>query len=195
MRQHLHRFQWFYFTFLAIIFVGLSLYYVVRIGYYPVVVVNGNLILARDFSDEYAAAYYYYARSADPKEVDVRSNNFQKELRRAVMQELIEKSLVHAGLESKIGDQAEALVSGKIGEQNLDPQKLEEAARLLYGMTAKDLLRLVLVPRAEREILEADLISENKKIDQWLSSAGKTAKVFIITPEFYWEQGVVKSRD
>jgi len=194
MREHIHKFQWFYFTFLAIIFGSLGFYYIVKAGFYPIVIVGNDWVFAGEFNATYAAAYYYYARSTDPKEVDVRSAEFRSDLRRAVLQEIIEKALVRSGLNSRIGDEAKALVSEKIGGQNLDSQKMKEAAELLYGMTDADFLRLVLVPRAEREVLEARLRLENKKFDAWLSESAKSAKVFIVTPEFYWENGNVKIR-
>lgn len=196
MREHIHKFQWYYMTFLAIIFAGLGFYYIVQAGYYPVAVVGGDIILAGELREEYSAALYYYANSPfTGQRPDVTGGDFQKELRRAVLQELIEKSLVVKGLAARAGDEAENLVDRKIQEQNIDVQTLGDAARALYGITAADFVRLALVPRAQREVLESRLFLENKKLDDWLKEAAESATVFIITPEFYWKDGMVALRN
>lgn len=195
MREHIHKFQWYYLTFLAIIFAGLGFYYIVQAGYYPIAIVNGDVILAGEMKEEYSAALYYYANSPlTGQRPDVTGGDFQKELRRAVMQELIEKSLVIKGLTDRAGGEADDLVDRKIQEQNIDAQTLDSAARALYGITAADFMRLALIPRAQREVLESRLFLEDKKLDDWLKESAESAKVFIITPEFYWDNGAVKNR-
>lgn len=195
MKEHYHKFQWFYMTFLAIIFSGLSAYYVIHLGYYPVAIVNYNLISARSLSDEYAVAYRYYAKVlGENSDVDLNSNELKKELRRATLNDLIEKSLIYQELKSKVGKELAYLIEGKINLEGINKEKLEEAASVLYGLSLADFKEMVLVPKAQKEILEGRLFLEKKTYDEWLSGASGNAKVFILTPEFYWDKNKVVLR-
>ena len=178
------------------IFCGLAAYYVVRLGYYPVAIVNSSLITARSLNSEYLVAYQYYSRVlADKKEFDVQSLDFQKELRRAALNDLIENHLVYEELKVKIGNDLEGVVEGRIEISEADRLNLEEAAQVLYGLSLTNFKEIILVPRARREILEGRLSSEKKSLDGWLADASQSAKVFILTPEFFWDKNKVAVRD
>ncbi len=189
--------QRYFTTFLLILFVGLGAYYLVHYGYYPVAVVNSQIITANRFEIEYAVAYNYYVRALSvSNDTDPRTREFKKELRRAVLDNLLEQALVRQDLSSRVGKDLNKIVQGKIlNSQKIDPKTLEETARVIYGLDLSEFESLVLVPQAQKEILQGRLFLEKKEYDQWLQEAKKNAKVFIITPEFYWQDGVVRLRD
>ncbi len=189
--------QRYFTTFLLILFVGLGAYYLVHYGYYPVAVVNSQIITANRFEIEYAVAYNYYVRALSvSKDTDPRTREFKKELRRAVLDNLLEQALVRQDLSSRVGKELNQIVQGKIlNSQKLDPKTLEETARVIYGLDLSEFESLVLVPQAQKEILQGRLFLEKKEYDQWLQDAKKNAKVFIVTPEFYWQDLTVKLRD
>ena len=187
-----------YFTvFLVILFVGLGAYYLVHFGYYPVAAVNRSLITANRFETEYAVAYHYYERAlSNSVDADPRSRDFKKELRRAVMENLIEQTLIREDLVVRIGKDLPTIVDGKIfNAQKRDLKTAEETAKVLYGLTLAEFESLVLVPQAQKEILQGRLFLEKQDYETWLREAKKNAKVFIVTPEFYWQDLSVKLRD
>lgn len=189
--------QKFFTTFLVILFVGLGAYYLIHFGYYPVAVANGSIITANKFETEYAVAYHYYSNAlADSKETDPRSLGFKKELRRAVMENLIEQALIAQDLAQRVGKDLPGIVANKIlSVQKTDQQTIEKTAKALYGLNLADFKSLVLAPQAQKEILQGRLFLEKQDYEKWLQEAKKNAKVFIITPEFYWQDLSVKSRD
>lgn len=187
-----------YFTgFLVIIFFGLGAYYLVHFGYYPVAVVGAKIITANRLDVEYAVAHNYYVRAlSGSDETDPESREFKRELRRAVMENLIEQSLIQQDLAQRLGKDLASVIDGKLlGIQQKDPKILEETARLLYGIDLSDFTSLVLVPQAHKEILQGRLFLEKVKYEEWLRNAKKDAKIFIITPEFYWQDDAVRLRD
>src|SRR3989344_8949086 len=127
MREHIHKFQWYYLTFLAIVFVGLGFYYLVHFGFYPLAIVNGHLVSARAFNNEFLVAYQYYSRVL-AEQMDVNGKEFRGELRRATLAGLIQKSLISAELKEKIGSDLNAIVENKIGAEGADTRALEQAA-------------------------------------------------------------------
>ncbi len=187
MKEHIHKFQWFYLTFLLAVFIGVGFYYFIHLGHYPIATVNGKWIAAKDFNNEYSVAFQYYAKTlAKQKQIDLRSADFQKELRRAALNDLIDKSLINAELKQRTGSDFDSILDNKIGEQKMDSKALADAARLLYGMNVDDFKVLVLIPQAEKELLDGRLFLEQRKLDEWLADAEKMAHVIILTPEFGW---------
>lgn len=189
--------QRYFTTFLVILFVGLGAYYLVHFGYYPVAVVNRSLITANSFETEYAVAYHYYVKAlANSEDTDPRTRDFKRELRRAVMENLIEHSLINDDLTVRVGGELSEIVENKIASaQKTDMKTIEETAQILYGLTLAEFKSLVLVPQAQKEILQGRLFLEKKEYANWLQEARKKAKVFIVTPEFYWHDSAVKLRD
>ena len=189
--------QRFFTVFLVILFVGLGSYYLVHFGYYPLAVVDRSLITANRFETEYAVAYYYYLRAlANSEDTDPRSREFKKELRRAVLEDLVDQALINRDLTTRVGKELPEIVENKIiSAQRADLKTIEETAKMLYGLSLADFKSLVLVPQAQKEILQGRLFLEKQDYEAWLREAKKNAKVFIVTPEFYWEDSSVKSRD
>lgn len=196
MIAHYHKFQWFYLTFLTVVFVSLGAYYLVHLGYYPVAIINSQWITARELNDEYAVAYRYYTGAAllSGKGIDVESRDFKKEIRRTTLNDLVEKIFIRQELKKRVGKDLSGILESKINASADDAKNLEEAAKLLYGLDLADFREMVLVPIAEREILEGRLFLEKKDLNSWLLEEEKNAKVFIITPEFYWDSNKVVLR-
>ncbi len=189
--------QRYFTTFLLILFVGLGAYYLIHFGYYPVAIVNHAVVTANNFENEYAVAYHYYSQAlADSQDTDVRSLDFKKELRRAVMENMVVQALISQDLVERVGKDLPGIVENKIlSAQKSDTKTIAETAKVLYGLNLADFKSLVLVPQAQKEILQGRLFLEKKDYEKWLQEAKKNAKVFIVTPEFYWQDLSVKSRD
>lgn len=185
----------YYIGFLVIISLGLGAYYIVHAGHYPVAVVNGSIISQHALTEEYAAAFQYYSRVlAKEKQVDFGSTGFQKELRRAALNDLIEKSLITGELKKRIGGALDVAVQTKINDAKLDEKQLVESAQTLYGLNLADFKNLVLIPAAEKDLLQRQLSLENKKLEDWLAAATAAARVTLLTSEFSWATNKVISR-
>ena len=186
--------------FLAIIFVGIVSYYFIHFGHYPVAIVNGKFITAKALNEEYLVAFQYYVRTLanlgqeNDDYVDPNSPVVHKELRRAAMHDLIDKALVTEELKKRIGKDVDSAVDNRISAVNADNKEVAEAAKLLYGLDIESFKSMVLVPQAEKELLEGSLYLEQKKFVDWLKQAETDARVTILTPEFAWDTNKVVVR-
>ncbi len=178
-----------------ILIIGIGVYFVIS-GSYPVAFVGLKAIKARYFEKDYAAAVHYYQSafkiySEDIAELD--SKESRLEIRRAVLDKLIENKLVRENLEKSIG-------AGKLGE--MANKKIEESinkrtdikkgVEFVYGLSFADFKRIILAPQAEREILEGRLFLSGGKIGEWLKRAKSEARVIILIPGFDWNgEGVI----
>ena len=83
-------------------------------------------------------------------------------------------------------------MENKIREALKDPD-FPSAALTLYGLTSEGARRYLLVPQAEREILEGRLFLEQQELDAWLLAAKQAARVTLLIPGFSWNNGGVVS--
>ena len=107
------------------------------------------------------------------------------ELQLAVINGLVEKVLISNGAKFETGGDFDYLISNKLEKFSGDLQ-LGRAAETLYGLTAKELERDLLVTQAEREILAGRIFLRGEKIEDWLSDAKAAARVIIFSPSFKW---------
>lgn len=189
-------FQHFFTLFLVIIFFSLGLYYFVHFGYYPVAIVNTDIISAKELFEEHAVAHrYYLGVLGKNREADLNSEEVAKELRRAALNNLIEQSLIHKELKRRVGRDLDSLIANKINISEERQDKIEEAAKAIYGIDFANFKQLILVPQAKKEILEGRLFLEKEDLAKWLENEYKNSKVFILTPEFYWASNRVELRE
>lgn len=182
------KFKRFTVTFLSLISGGLVIYFIASQGWYPVAVVNGKFITERNVRKEYSAAARYYAEAFDIKQ---EAGVFRKEIRRAVLDKLIENVLIYNELKRKLGSDMTSAVSTKLQNLNLDEAKVGEATAVLYGLTFQEFKDIILIPQATREILEVYLSEEKKDIGEWLKDARAGASVTLIAREFSWKDSQV----
>lgn len=178
---------------LSLAVVGAAAAYAVLRGAYPVVLVNGTTISNEMYGSKYSAALSYY-RSALATYADAAAFGAaeRRELRRAVLEGLVEEALVHEELLRREPKELGAVVENKIREALKDPD-FPSAARTLYGLTSEGARRYLLVPQAEREILEGRLFLEQQELDAWLLAAKQAARVTLLIPGFSWNNGGVVS--
>src|SRR3989338_9610853 len=92
--------------FLVIILFGLGSYYLVRAGYYPLVLVNSTVILANEFRNNYNAAAVYYQNifnTYSPENLKkINIPEFLDELRRATLDKMVENVLIYSELNREI---------------------------------------------------------------------------------------------
>lgn len=179
--MHKHHF---YFGLVFLVLCGVAVFSVAEGGFYPIAVVNGKLILARDFDKMAESAEFFYARVLDTynkKKVDEEeSGNLRRDVERATLERLIEGVLITAELKNQLASRAGDLVDKKL--QAVENQNLEGAARDLYGLSIADFREMVLYPEAEKEVLTDVLSSENKSFEKWLEEAKSEASTIVLLP-------------
>jgi hypothetical protein len=175
---------------IALVVCGGAAAFMISAGYYPIAFVGNRPLLARDFWRNYRAAATYYENfartySASSTDIGYVVQATQTELERSVLEALIERRLVHVEAENEIGGNLQGLIEERIGKFENDGE-LQKAASAVYGLSAADFRREVLVPQAEREILTGQLFLKGEKIDNWLEKAKGSSNVVIFSPDFKW---------
>ncbi|HDH31221.1 MAG TPA: hypothetical protein ENH26_00380 [Candidatus Wolfebacteria bacterium] len=175
---------------LIIILFGSGLYFIFSDSY-PVVLVNYRIISARDFEKDYTVAIHYYqslfkAYAEDPTELN--SKEIKLEIRQVTLDKLIENQLIHKKLKELIGaNDLQNMVDNKIKEIIKKSSNIQKGVELVYGLSLADFKERILIPQAEREILEGQLFFNGEKIDEWLKEIKSVAKVIVLIPGFAWD--------
>ncbi len=164
------------------VFCGVAVFSVTEGGLYPVAVVNGGFIMARDFDKMAQSAEFFYSRALDTynkgKVEGEQSENLRREVEKATLDKLIERKLIAVELKSRLAERAEVSVDKKL--LTVENQNLEGAARDLYGLSIADFREMVLRPEAEREVLRDIFRSENVSFESWLEAAKSGASTIVL---------------
>ncbi len=169
----------------------IALAVLVAAGRYPVMVVNGKLITAARFEKNYASAAILHnnqlkINAESPEALEVLKRVTPAELGAEVLDTLVVAALVERGASREAGGDLRALVETKVSEFANDPQ-VQSGVQTLYGMGYADFRSEVLVPAAERDILEGRLYLRGQSYDDWLASERKAASVYVLSSRFRWD--------
>lgn len=177
--------------------VGLGGYVVVRNGFYPMAVVDFDVVFARRMREDLSAAYSYFRNALLVYGSDVQvleTSQSKKEIARAVLDKLITDVLIDRELKHRLKDSELSAIAEKniqgVVEKNKD---IGEAAKKLYGLEFSDFKRLVLAPQARREILEGRMLLNKENFEEWLKDTKTKARVIILYPNLKWENQEVKT--
>ena len=176
--------------------VGAAVFYSAKTGMYPVAIVNGKIILARELKGISAAAYNFYARASETyggrKLEEADTYKLSAEIGRAALDKLVEHELISGELRRRLPKTYAASV-----ERKLELSKrlnLQAAASGIYGLKMDDFVGSVLEPQAAQEVLSDDLKSHGGDFNVWLQEAKKQAKVIIFSASYKWVNGSVEAR-
>ncbi len=169
--------MWKYFAaFLIMILIGWGSYFTVSKGFYPAAIVNYKIISARDLKSSYQSALGYYNKIKKP-EVD--NQTFEKEIRRATLDKLIENQLLYEDInKNDIESQLAALI-----QQN---PNLEKGVLVTYGVTWQVFQDLILRPQVAMEIIQKNLQSKNENLDNWLKNKKSSASIWVLASGLKW---------
>jgi len=186
------QFRGFLLTFLSIISGALILYFILSRGWYPVAIINGKFLSEQVLQKESdAALQYHLATSGEKRPLP---ENFSQELRKNILDSLIEHRLIYGSLKSQLGNSFGERVSQKLTNLKIDRNKTEEAASLLYGLTFEEFENIVLIPQAAKEILGEQVTSNQENVQDWIKKSRANASVIILDLDFAWEDGRVMLR-
>ena len=166
--------------FIAIVLAAALFYFAVYFNLYPVLKVNGDFVLAKDYYARLSGFEFY--RRATGEEAD------ENIISRGVILSLIIDKMVSEELSQRqVGsDEAEKRVLDAVAS---DLTNLENAARKLYGWNIKEFERFSLLPQARRDVLAEKLALEGFDMSEWLSRKALEAEVKIYFLPYYWELG------
>ena len=167
--------------FLLMVSLAWGSYGLIGAGTYPVALVNNKVVWGKEFKTTHQSALNFYGKLKNP---DVDQPTFEKEIRRATLDKLIESRLIFEEVgRAEIDNQLANLVS-----QN---PNLEKGAVLTYGIPWVDFKNLVLRPQIALEILQKDLQDKNKNFDEWLKNKRISASVWIFVGGLDWQDSQV----
>ncbi len=156
-------------------------------GTYPIAIVNGRVITARQFRIASAGASTYYQNVltsyGQGKEIPKRMH--QAELEAGTLTDLIENELIAEKLNTDLGKELPYLLSDKLGAVDNSPDLKKVAATL--GMRWDDFKRDILISQAMRDILSEHLFLKKEKADDWLEGAKKSASIILFSLKFSWD--------
>lgn len=185
MAVHKHNF---YLGLILLVSLGISVFFVTRLGLYPIAMVNWQPILAKDFKVMVDSAFGFYLRAIDTykKETltDADAAKLYAEVQRATLDKLIEERILENELDRRFGSGGfDAIDKKLLGVEN---KKLGSAASALYGLTDEQFKKMVLEPQARREVLSEDFKKQNQDFTAWLREEKREANVYVLLPGFIW---------
>ena len=173
---------------------------------YPVVLVNWRPISLKSFKKDASIAINYYQKALETYDKNqaavMNSKEVKQEIERAVLDKLIEDSLIQRELEKRLkNNELEKMVNDKI-EGTLGGKDIGKEVETLYGVSLDEFKERFLKPQARREILESRLQLENQELsakggsasggNNWLKEIKLKTKVMIFLPGFEWNgEGVI----
>jgi hypothetical protein len=186
-----------YIILIAIVFLGFGALNMIRSGWYPIALVNSQLVWGSEVEKEYNSALKYYSQilhTYKGEEVSKKQiKKIKKDIKQATLDKVIEKIIIADNINELMGDKKQELVAAKVKKYLQDP-KLKAAASALFNLDFNDFKDVILIPQAERELIEERFSSENRDFNSWLKNQKKEAKVHIFTKEFSWTESGIKRK-
>ncbi len=195
-----------YIVFFVIIGLGTAAVSFVSAGYYPIAVVNGNIITASTFTNNYDVVSTYYnnlLKAYRTASSTVQSDSGQasstlpaltpSQIQKSVLSGMIENILIENGARKEMGNDLNRLVDEKVSQASEGPD-IAKAVKTLYGLSMDDFKNKILVPQAERDILTGSLFLKGQKIEDWLTAEKKSSTVIILSGKLYWNGNDVASK-
>ena len=165
-------------------------------GYWPIVFVNNHPIFYKEFKPAYEIVYLFYrndVQAFNQNPALLESPEMKEELKRATVQSLIEKKIIEIELAKEIKpDDLKKRVGEKINNINLTDQTFQKGVEALYKLSVDDFKNMVLIPKAQEEILGTILADKGVNLIDWMNKTQKEAKIFIFLSDLKWADNEVK---
>lgn len=149
--------------------------------------VNGAPIIMRDVDKNLQAVITFYTKTG------VRNSPItakdRKDLRRAMIEKLIENQLIETELTKHFSD-----YKTKVNEQidkslaDSEQKQIEENASSLYNFSLQELRDRLLKPQAEKELLTDILSKSGVDFNEWLRKTKDDSVIHIFEPDFFWDE-------
>lgn len=166
-------------------FLILVIFIILQFNFYPVALTSKWIITSRQFNKiiESSLVYYQKTFSLYATGTPLADVKFQKEIKRAVLDKLIEDKIINEVLSEKLGaKELEKMTNEKLANLSIN-NEIANASQTLYNLSLKDFKNLVLLPEAKREILIEQGIN--------LQEIKKSYRPIILIPGLYWQNEVL----
>ena len=166
--------------FIAVILAAVFFYFAVYFNLYPILKVNGDFILAKEYYARLGGLESYRRATGEEADENIIRRGFVLSLiiNKRVSEELSQRQTSPNEDEKRVSDAVES-----------DLTNLENAAWKLYGWDIKEFERFSLLPQARRDVLAEKLTLEGVDISERLSQKALEAEVKIYFLPYYWELG------
>lgn len=162
-------------------------------GFYPVALVDRQIVLASDFYSNLAAAKKFYesqkiyagAGAADWGSPELES--LEKDIRSAVLQNLIEDRILIAQSGQVPG--LKGLLAGNLSQilSQVSGDLTNEGLANLYGWDIRTFKKRVLEPEARRKTFFESFARQSRDFNEWFNNAKRSARVKIWISGFGWD--------
>ena len=171
----------------VLLFFGLSSFYIVHYGFYPIAIINGEIVLARDYYQIVNSGYIFYTSAlATYQKVKLNvsdANKLYQDIAKASFDKLIEQKLIDQEFLLRKGVFGGALVDKTLFKVKND--NLKEPVAKLYGLSMVDFRKIILEPQAKRELLIEDFKARKENFNDWLNSTKANVDLRILMPGLY----------
>lgn len=170
----------------------------VYFGFWPVAIVDGSAITAREFNRNYDVGIKIYKNELEiygEDEKKIKNDEVQKEIKRAVLEKIIENKMVLENLQKLMGEgDIEKKINEKLSAQDLGRDGVKKGIEIAYGLNVDEFKEVVLIPQAKKEILEGNMFIADplNDFDKWYKEKSGQMEVMIFLPGLVWENGAVK---
>ncbi len=181
------------FLIFLLIFAGLTVYFYLRNNPLPAVLINWDSISQKDIENYYDLSrnYLVLASTSDSDLQTLEATSTQKEIKRAVIEKLIENKLIYAEARKRVGNDLEEIADQKI-QNALKTTDINDAVNKMFGISIENYTEEELKPGAYKEILQGRMDMNEENFDNWLKSAKNSAHIFILIPGYSWDGKNVK---
>lgn len=157
-------------------------------GFTPILKVESEYVTYAKFLKIYGAFKTY-------DQISQKNITDDKELKRRALASLVEDRFIDL-LIQKTNANLKLEAQNNVEKAILDMKdfSLDEAASKLYGLSAADFKKFVLIPEAEKDLLIKHYEYNPSDLDGLWDQLGEVAEVKIYYPGYYWEKGEVKRR-
>ena len=175
--------------YLIIALIIFSGYFFYKNEIFPAAIVNWNIVTQKNLNNYYALSIAhlnktFFLYGSDTKTLE--NKDTQKQIKAALLNKLIEDSLIYKEVKNRVGEELETIANQKI-ENVLKDSNLEEAVNTLFESTLKDYVEKELKPQAYKEILEGRMLLNNENFEEWLKLEKQKANVLILLPGYFWD--------
>lgn len=186
-------FKKYYLLLFIIGILSLLLIIISKLELIPVALINNKIITKHEYESVATALRNYYKQAeATYLEGDiVKIANDEYELRKETLNYFINKTIIHNELKNRLSNNYDKILNNKI-ENIRKKENFIAAVHTLYSINDSEITNLVLIPLAEKELLDGQLFLEKNTIDSWLENERIKSNVKLFIKGFNWQDGNIE---
>ncbi len=160
-------------------------------GFYPIMLVNGRWIMARQFWLHAQAAESYEKQGVSTSTATsvLRNNN----LTISVLDGLVEEQLIEEGAQNEFKNTLQSLRKERLGQFLEKPQIIAEESKR-YGLSVGQFEDEILRPQVTKDLLAGRLYLKSIRLEDWLHEQKKKASIKVFSQVFFWDGMEIRTK-